>query len=127
MGEHWVADVADLPVDRGHVVEVDGRAIGLFRVGGEVHALLNTCPHQGGPVGTGGLFPTLEAEVVDGRLKERFNHDKMVVSCPWHGWEFDVKTGRCAADPSRGVVRFETIVRDGRVAVVLPDRAPSPA
>ncbi|HEY4279597.1 MAG TPA: Rieske 2Fe-2S domain-containing protein [Conexibacter sp.] len=121
--EHWVAALDELPLDRGHLVEVDGRSIGLFRLGDEVRALLNTCPHQGGPVGTGGLFPTVEAEVVGRRLKERLNHDRMVVSCPWHGWEFDVRTGRCAADPSRGVVRFETVVRDGRVAVLMPERA----
>lgn len=122
MAEHWVARVDDLPTGRGHVVDVAGRRVGLFRVGEEVHALLNTCPHQGGPVGTGGLFPTVEAEVVDRRLRERVNHDRLVVACPWHGWEFDVRTGVCAADRGRRVVRFPTIVRDGEVAVVLPDR-----
>jgi nitrite reductase/ring-hydroxylating ferredoxin subunit len=122
---HWVADLEELPEDRGHVVEVEGRRIGLFRVGDEVHALLNVCPHQGGPVGTGGLFPTLEAEVVGRRLREWLNHDKMVVSCPWHGWEFDVRTGVCTADARQRVVRYETVVEGGRVAVVLPDRAAS--
>lgn len=122
MGEHWVARIDELPDDRGHVVDVDGRAVGLFRVGDEVHALLNTCPHQGGPVGTGGVFPSVCAEIRDGRLHERLDHDDLVVSCPWHGWEFDLRTGVCKADRSRRVVRFDTVVRDGRVAVVVPDR-----
>jgi len=122
MGEHWIGRLDELPEDRGHVVEVEGKKIGLFRVGDEVHALLNTCPHQGGPVGEGGIFPTIEGEVVNRRLHETLNHEKMVVSCPWHGWEFDLKTGICPIDPSRRVVRYETIIREGKVAVVMPDQ-----
>ena len=46
----------------------------------------------------------------------------MVVCCPWHGWEFDVRTGVCTADASRKVVRYPARVRDGDVIVTLPDR-----
>jgi len=122
VGEHWVGRVDELPVDRGHVVELNGRRIGLFRVGDEVHAILGTCPHQGGPVGEGGIFPTVEGEIVDGRLRESLNHDRPVVNCPWHGWEFDLATGVCPVDPTKRLRRYETIVRDGEVAVVMPDR-----
>jgi nitrite reductase (NADH) small subunit len=117
VGENRVAHIDDLPLDRGLIVEVDGRSIGLFRVGDEVHALLNTYPHQGGPVGTGGLFPTTRARVKNRRIVKWLDRDAVVVSCPWHGWEFDVRTGICTADVSRRVVRYEAEVRDGGVFV----------
>jgi nitrite reductase (NADH) small subunit len=120
VGEHLVGRFDDIPLDKGLIVQVEGRDIGLFRVGDEVHAILNVCPHQGGPVGTGGVFPTLEAEVVNQRLCERLNPDRPMVSCPWHGWEFDLRTGISNADPTKRVVRFETVVRDGEVSVLLP-------
>jgi nitrite reductase/ring-hydroxylating ferredoxin subunit len=121
VGAHRVARFDDLPLDRGLVVEVEGRNIGLFRVGEEVRAILNTCPHQGGPVGSGGIFPSVCAKVVDRRLTEWLDHERLVVTCPWHGWEFDLRTGINTADPRRRVRMFETSVEDGDVLVMLPD------
>jgi nitrite reductase (NADH) small subunit len=103
------------------IVEVEGRKIGLFRDGTEVRAILNTCPHQGGPVGTGGLFPATRARVENRRLIESLDHDSPVVSCPWHGWEFDLRSGVCTADRARRVVTYPAVVRDGQVSVVLPE------
>jgi nitrite reductase/ring-hydroxylating ferredoxin subunit len=127
VGEHRVANIDDLPHDRGLIVEVDGRRIGLFRVGDEVHAILSVCPHQGGPVGGGGIFPSVRAKVEDGRIVESYDHERMVVCCPWHGWEFDIRTGVCTADASRRVMRYPVEVRAGEIHVKLPDRAPAPA
>jgi nitrite reductase (NADH) small subunit len=120
VGEHRVAHIDDLSGDRGLIVEIDGRQVGLFRVGDDVHAILNVCPHQGGPVGTGGLFPSTRVRAERGRLVEYLDHDAMVVCCPWHGWEFDVRTGVCTADSSRRVVRYPVEVRDGEVVVIMP-------
>jgi nitrite reductase (NADH) small subunit len=127
VGEHRVANIDDLPGDRGLIVEVEGRRIGLFRVGEELHAILNVCPHQGGPVGGGGLFPTTRARVERGRLVEWLDHETMVVCCPWHGWEFDIRTGICTADASRRVVRFPVELRGSDIVVTLPDRQPAAA
>ncbi len=125
MGEHRVARLADLPGDRGLVVEVAGRRIGLFRIGdGEVHAYLNVCPHQGGPVGSGGLFPAVRGVVRDRRLREYHDPGTTVIACPWHGWEFDLRTGRCLADPARGLRPYVATVRDGEVFVELPAASP---
>lgn len=120
MGEHRVALLDELPLDRGLVVEVDGRAVGVFRLGDEVYAYLNVCPHQGGPVGTGGLFPAIRGEVRNRRLREYHDPDTTVIACPWHGWEFDVRTGSCLADASRQLRAFPATVRDGEVFVSLP-------
>jgi nitrite reductase (NADH) small subunit len=121
VGEHVAARFDDLREDRGVVVEVGGRDLGLFRVGESVYALRNQCPHQGGPLGTGGVFPTLRAEVRDRRIKETLDHDCMIVSCPWHGWEFELESGVCTADRARRVATYQAFVRDGDVVVVLPD------
>ena len=125
MGDHLVARVEDIPRDRGVLVEVAGRKIGLFCVGDEVYALHGVCPHQGGPVATGGLFPRLCGRVENERLKEWNDYDNMVVACPWHGWEFDLRTGVCLADPARGLISYDVKVEDGNVVVKLPGRRPA--
>ena len=123
MGEHVVARADDLRADRGVVVEVAGREVGLFRVGERVYALRNRCPHQGGPIGTGGVFPALRARVRNRRLEEWLDQECMVAACPWHGWEFELETGVCTADPARRVATYAAFIRNGDVVVVLPDSA----
>jgi nitrite reductase/ring-hydroxylating ferredoxin subunit len=117
VGEHRVARVDELDGERGLVVEVQGRRIGVFRVGEEIFALQAVCPHQGGPVGAGGIFPRVCGEVVDGRLREWHDHENAVVACPWHGWEFDIRTGTCVGDPSRKLRCYAVDVRGGEVYV----------
>jgi len=76
-----VGETHDLAPGEGKVVEVEGKAIGLFNVDGTFYALDNTCVHRGGPLGEGEL-------------------DGAVVTCPWHGWRYDVKTGVNPSNPS---------------------------
>jgi nitrite reductase (NADH) small subunit len=127
VGEHRAAGFDEIPSDRGLIVELDGREVGLFRFGDEVRAILNVCPHQGGPVGRGGIFPTTCAKVERGRLVEYLDHERPVICCPWHGWEFDLRTGVCTADRTRRVVQYPVAVRGGDVFVTAPDRAPAAA
>ena len=71
-----VAELSDLPSGAGKVVIGPfDKPIALFNVGGEIFAINHVCPHRGGPLG-------------EGRL------DGAIVTCPWHGWTFDVRTGR---------------------------------
>jgi nitrite reductase (NADH) small subunit len=124
VGDHLVARLDDLAADRGFVVEIGGRRIGLFRIGDDVFGLHGVCPHQGGPVGSGGIFPNVCGTVENERLREWHDGENAVVACPWHGWEFDIRTGRCLGDPTRGLLTYEVDVRGGDVFVVLPDRPP---
>jgi nitrite reductase/ring-hydroxylating ferredoxin subunit len=71
------ASVSELPAGKGKVVDVQGQSIALFNVGGTFLAIANTCPHRGGPLG-------------EGELEEH------VVTCPWHGFQYDVRTGQSA-------------------------------
>jgi nitrite reductase/ring-hydroxylating ferredoxin subunit len=63
----------------------------------------------------------LRGRIVRERLEEYYDHENMVVACPWHGWEFDLRSGVCLADPGRRVACYETVVQDGQVSVVLPE------
>lgn len=75
-----IADRAEVPPGTGKVVTAHGRVLALFNVEGVFHAVDNSCPHRGGPLGEG---------VLEGS----------VVTCPWHGWEFDVCTGGSPRNP----------------------------
>lgn len=101
MGDEVVVGSADaIPPGTGRVVELPDRELAVFNVGGSYYATDNTCLHRGGPLG--------EGEVVGG-----------VVTCPWHGWEYDVATGENLGDPTARVATYEAWVEDGQVRVRL--------
>jgi nitrite reductase (NADH) small subunit len=95
-----VASISELAVGSCKTVEVNGKAIGLFNVGGKVYALDNTCLHQGGPLGEG----LLEGEVV---------------TCPWHFWEFNVRTGEKVGDPSLRVASYPVQIEGDDIKVAV--------
>lgn len=100
-------------------VEVDGIEVVVFYLDEEFHALLNYCPHQGGPIGEGSVSGTLDATRKDGSWVPEYDDDINVVACPWHGWEFDVETGEQLADSSCRLPCFDVTVLDGVVYVTL--------
>ena len=98
------------------LVTVGGRSIAIFNLDGDFLALRNRCPHQGGPLCTGELFGVLQSsrpgEYVYGRPAE-------MVRCPWHGWEFDLRTGRSWFDPERTRVRSYPVTREDDDQLVI--------
>lgn len=102
MAKHVVATVDEIPPGQRKIIEIGGRSIGVFNVSGEFFALRNTCPHQGGPLCQGQLSGFLEARVPG---EYRYTRKGEILRCPWHGWEFDVKTGQSWFDPARTRVR----------------------
>lgn len=97
-----VGRAADLPDGERRLVEIGGRSIGVFNVGGRFFALRNRCPHQGGPLCKGRLFGRLQSN----RPGEyTYDDDRYLLECPWHGWEFDLETGQSWFDPVRTRVR----------------------
>jgi len=113
---HRVARLSELPPGGRKIVEVQGRSIGLFNVHGTVVAVLNVCPHQLAPVCLGRLggttLPSEAGEYCWGREGE-------ILACPWHGWEFDLLTGKALADPGKRLRRFPVEVDGESVYVVL--------
>lgn len=111
MTRHRVAKVGEIPPGGRKIVEVAGRSIGVFNVGGEFFALRNQCPHAGGPL-CGGMLTGFVRSEMPGEYD--YVRKGEILRCPWHQWEFDVKTGRSWFDPARTRVRsYETSIEPG--------------
>jgi nitrite reductase (NADH) small subunit/3-phenylpropionate/trans-cinnamate dioxygenase ferredoxin subunit len=92
-----VAKEGELKPGSGKTVNANGIPVALFNVDGKFYAISNTCLHRGGPLGEGEL-------------------DGKVVTCPWHGWQYDVTTGKNVIFPA-AVKKFNTKVENGRIFV----------
>jgi 3-phenylpropionate/trans-cinnamate dioxygenase ferredoxin component len=93
---------ADVPEGRGKCVTIAGKTYGLFRFEGGIYCTDGRCTHVGGPVCAGSL------------------HDA-IVTCPWHGSRFDVRTGQVVGGPARNpLASHPTVVENGHVFLDLP-------
>ena len=112
MARYVVAGVDELPPGTRKIVDVAGRQIGVFNVGGEYFALRNRCPHQGGPLCEGRLAGRLEVEAPGDAF--RYTRAGEILRCPWHAWEYDIRTGQSLFDPAKVRVRaYEVDVAPG--------------
>jgi nitrite reductase/ring-hydroxylating ferredoxin subunit len=93
--KYVIAPAADIPEGGRLITTINGRSVGIFNVGGEFHALLNRCPHMGAELCRGSLVGRFEADA-PGEL--RFDPAAAMVQCPWHGWEYDIRTGQSYFD-----------------------------
>jgi len=116
--KHVVAAVADIPPGGRKLVEVAGRAVVVFNLGGEFFALNNRCPHRGGSLCQGRLTGLVQS---DEPGEYRYSRRGEIIRCPWHGWEFDIRTGRSWCDPQRLRVRqYDVAVEPGTRVVQGP-------
>jgi len=102
VSRHVVAATAEVPPGGSKLVNVKGRDIAVFNVGGEFFALLNRCPHEGASLCHGRIVSLAEADE-PGRY--RLSRRGELLRCPWHGWEFDIRTGQSYCDPQNTWVR----------------------
>ena len=93
-----VANIKDIKEGEGKTIETNGKTIALFNVSGQFHAIDNTCKHAGGPLGEG---------ICEGN----------VVTCPWHGWKYDVTTGISPDNPQVKMDKYEVKVEGEEVKV----------
>ena len=121
MAELFVGEVHEFDDEQRKIMEADGREIVVFQHKGRFYAFENNCLHQGGPVGEGILIGKVEAVLDDEKrvLGERFSEDEIHLVCPWHGWEYDIETGRCAGDRRRRLAKYEAVQRGDSVYVVI--------
>ena len=118
MSSHVVATVDEIGPGRNKVVTVKGREIVVFNVKGEFFALLNRCPHQGAPLAHGKLVGLAESDM-PGRY--RMSRAGEMLRCPWHGWEYDIRTGQSWCDPSTVALRqYPVAVEPGERIVKGP-------
>ena len=95
-----VASVPEIPLGQGKTIEAGGRKIALFNVDGKFFAIDNTCAHRGGPLGEGSL-------------------EEKTVTCPWHGWRYDVTTGVSEISPDVGVPSYPIKVEGQDIYVAV--------
>jgi nitrite reductase (NADH) small subunit len=111
-----VAAVDDIPEGTFKIAEVEGRSIGVYNVKGVYYAIHNHCPHQGAELCRGPVCgTTLESPV----FEYIYGRDQEIVRCPWHGWEFDLKTGKSLFSERVRTRSYRVEVVDGQVGIVL--------
>ena len=106
-----VADFAERSVE---LVELGRGRIGIIRWRDKFYGISNMCSHQGGPLCRGVLSAHITA-AEPGKLA--VDESVPLLACPWHGWEFDVRTGRALLDPKRRVRTYAVRVAGDRVLV----------
>lgn len=119
MTEHEVASVDHFANNPKQLLTVNGIGIGVFQVGGEFHAWRNLCPHQGGPICQGRIFKRVVDDIdADKQVHGRTYDEKQLhIVCPWHGAEFNIRTGAHAGIPDLRLTPLDVFVRDGKVYV----------
>lgn len=98
---HRIGSITDIPPGTGREFTVGDRVVAIFNVAGRLHALDGICPHAGGPLGEGTLQGT-------------------IVTCPWHGWQFDVSTGKHCLSAQIRQPCFPVKVEGDDISVELP-------
>jgi nitrite reductase/ring-hydroxylating ferredoxin subunit len=103
------------------VVDIGNRTVGIFRVGGQLFAYENTCPHMGGPVCQGLIIPAVREIINETQVSTgyAFDESEMRIVCPWHGYEFSIETGSHPAKPSIRLKRVGVEEEGGEVYVTL--------
>ncbi len=99
MGKAYpVCGETEIPPGQRKIVEIAGRSIGIFNVTGRFHALKNVCPHQGAQLCQGTLKGITS---LDEKGRPSLEREGEIIRCPWHGWEFEIATGRSLFNPER--------------------------
>jgi nitrite reductase (NADH) small subunit len=114
-----VGRVDDFVDGRRVMVQIGPYEVFVFERDGRFFAFENVCRHRGGPVGEGTVIGKV-VSVLDetgAHLRDEFSTSEIHIVCPWHGWEYDIETGECAANRKIRLRRFEAVTRGGEVYV----------
>lgn len=113
---HLIAEESELAEEGDRVMaDVRGTEVAVFRVDGELHALVNFCVHQGGPLCEGELSG--EYGIADDGWEWTYDDVQKNVTCPWHGWKFDVRDGKNIDDDTYQVPTYDVETEDGNVYI----------
>ncbi len=121
MPEYSVGKLADFAEGERRVVTCGEAEIGVFRLDGQFYAWHNWCAHLGGPVCQGRIMrKVLEPVDAEGRVRTlEYDPAEMHIVCPWHGYEYSIKTGRHPGHPHLRLKKATVRLRDGEIYVVL--------
>ena len=111
-----VAAIDELPPGAKRLVQAGQRVIGVYNVGGTYVAVLNACPHELAPICLG----RVDGTALPSKPGEwRWGREGEILVCPWHGWEFDLLTGRALADARVRLRRYPVSVEDDTIFVTI--------
>jgi nitrite reductase/ring-hydroxylating ferredoxin subunit len=110
VAKYPVCAVDELPPGHRTITEVRGLSVGVFNVDGRFYALLNRCPHQSAPLCRG-----IQTDYMHASEPYRYERERPgeIIQCPWHGWEFDLTTGRSVFNPHRVRVKSYQVSVEG--------------
>jgi len=112
-----IAALSELTLNKLHTVEIEGRNIAIVRTSAGVFSIGNSCPHMGAPMCQGSIHGTMLPSDPDEYV---YGEDAQVIRCPWHGYEFSIRTGESIAGAFHGrVPAYEIEVRDDVVFASL--------
>lgn len=115
MTRHVIGLASDLEPGDRKIVMAEGRSIGIFNVHGSFFALRNSYPHQTAPLCLGAIkgmtMPSQPGEYIWAR-------DGEILRCPWHGWEFDITSGRSIYNPHKMRVRSYDVTIENDVSEI---------
>ena len=119
MAEWFVAKASELTDGDRRIVTAGRHEIGVFFTGGDYHAYSNTCLHSGGPACEGLLInQVVDVIAPDKTYQGQTFSDEMHFACPWHGYEYDLKTGECVGDRRLKLRKFDVVRRGDDIFVV---------
>ena len=116
-----VGPISELPVGAKKILELGGRSVGIYNSRGTLYAVQNVCPHALAPIcfadPSGTMLPSAPGEL-------KYGMDGLVLRCPWHNWEYDIRTGEALfGTDRRRLATFPVTVEEGQVVVTIRPRA----
>jgi len=121
MTRYLVGTVSEIEPGSKKIVDAGGKSVGVYNVGGQFYAIRNLCPHQ-----SAGLCEGITTSFVtsDYPGEYHFEREGEIVRCPWHFWEFDIKTGEMVVDPKTrtkvydvSVEKYDVVVKEEQIFV----------
>ena len=117
MPAHIIATADEIPPGGRKIVTVNGREIGVFNLGGHYYALRNICPHKAGPLFASAACAPLSCPTASTGMT--YTREGEIIKCPWHQWEFDIKTGQALYDPKLRVRTYRVEVEEEQVVLYV--------
>jgi nitrite reductase/ring-hydroxylating ferredoxin subunit len=118
MAEHIIGTIDDFPPGSHKVVRIRAVEIGVFNVDGTLYALPNICPHQYGPLCSGKVSGTMQSGP-NTNWTYQWGLEGEVITCPWHGIEFAIKTGQALSSSRLRVRQYPIRVEDDQIVISL--------
>lgn len=118
MADYRLMPASEIAEGSCRLVTVNGVEIGIFRAGGGLRAYRNRCPHDGGPVCTGTITGTL-AQGPETGWKPRWEREGEILYCPWHGSDFDLRTGEALSRKPLRLKSYPVRVENGTVTITV--------